>query len=67
MLAVLPLENLTGNTDQEFFVDGLHEEMIARLGRLRPERLGVIARTSVLQYKTNRQSIAEIGAALGVR
>ena len=67
MLAVLPLENLTGNTDQEFFVDGLHEEMIARLGRLRPERLGVIARTSVLQYKTNRKSIAEIGAALGVR
>ena len=66
MLAVLPLENLTGSEDQDFFVDGLHEEMISRLSRLRPDRLGVIARTSVLQYKKSRKSIAEIGDALGV-
>jgi hypothetical protein len=58
MLAALPLENLTGSTEQEYFVDGLHEEILSRLGRLRPDRLGVIARTSMLQYKGTKTSIA---------
>jgi serine/threonine protein kinase/TolB-like protein len=65
MLAALPLENLTGSTEQEYFIDGLHEEIISRLGRLRPDRLGVIARTSMLQYKGTKKPIALIGGELG--
>ena len=45
MLAVLPLQNLTGDPEQEYFADGFTEELIAQLGRLQPEQLGVIART----------------------
>src|SRR6266852_2674975 len=51
MLAVLPFQNLTGNADQEYLTDGLTEEMITQLGRLQPERLGVIARTSGMGLK----------------
>src|SRR6202034_29816 len=51
MLAVLPFENLTGDAAQDYLSDGLTEEMIAQLGHLDPERLGVIARTSVMHYK----------------
>jgi TolB-like protein/Flp pilus assembly protein TadD len=65
MLAVLPVENLTGIEEQGYFADGLHDEMISRLGRLRPERLGVIARTSMLQYIGTRKSIVQIGRELG--
>ena len=50
-MAVLPFENLTGDPGQEYFSDGLTEEMISRLGNLDPQRLGVIARTSVMHYK----------------
>lgn len=46
MLAVLPFENLSGDEEQEYFGDGLTDEMIAQLGRLNPARLGGIARTS---------------------
>ncbi|NIV36182.1 MAG: tetratricopeptide repeat protein [Anaerolineae bacterium] len=66
MLAVLPFENLSGNPDQEYFSDGLTEEMITELGRLRPERLGVIARTSVMQYKQTTRNTQQIGRDLGV-
>jgi TolB-like protein len=52
--------------EREYFVDGLHEEIISRLGRLRPDRLGVIARTSTMQYKATTKSIATIGEELGV-
>ncbi len=48
MLAVLPFENLTGDAAQDYFSDGLTEEMITQLGNLNPHRLGVIARTSVM-------------------
>src|SRR5262249_45590538 len=65
MLAVLPLENLTGSDERAYFVDGLHEESISRPGRLQPSRLGVIARTSVLQYKGASKPIAQIGQELG--
>jgi TolB-like protein len=51
MIAVLPFENLIGDLDQEYFSDGLTEEMITQLARLNPERLGVIACTSSLRYK----------------
>jgi TolB-like protein len=66
MLAVLPFENLGGNPEQEYFADGLTEEMIAQLGGLNPKRLGVIARTSSNQYKGTKKSIAQIAAELQV-
>lgn len=47
MLAVLPFENMSSRKDQEYFSDGLTEEMITQLGRMNPERLGVIARCGV--------------------
>ncbi len=67
MLAVLPFENLTGDTAQEYFSDGLTEEMIGQLGRLDPGHLGVIARTSVMHYKGNREQLDKIGRELGVQ
>ena len=65
-LAVLPFENLSPDPDQEFFSDGLTEEMISELGRLNPLRLGVIARTSAMQYKRTTKRIDEIGRELDV-
>ncbi len=67
MLAVLPFENLTGDSGQEYFSDGLTEEMIAGLGRLNPEHLGVIARTSVMIYKHSPKGLDQIGRELGVQ
>jgi TolB-like protein len=66
MLLVLPFENLCGDDEQEFFADGLTEEMIVQLGRLNPKRLGVIARTSVARYKATRKSIGEIAEEMHV-
>ena len=66
MLAVLPFENLSGDPQQEFFSDGLTEEMIAQLGTLQPQRLGVIARTSAMLYKGSKKPISKIGRELGV-
>jgi len=64
ILAVLPFENLSGDADQEYFVDGLTEELTAQLGQLDPKHLGVIARTSAMRYKGTKKSAAEIGAEL---
>lgn len=66
MLAVLPFENLSGDPTQEYFNDGLTEEMITQLSRLNPEQMGVIARTSAMRYKGTKKSIREIGGELGV-
>ena len=66
MMAVLPFENLSGDSEQDYFSDGMTEEMIARLGRLQPLRLGVIARTSAMTYKGVRKDVAQIGRELGV-
>ncbi|MGE5179153.1 MAG: protein kinase domain-containing protein [Bacteroidota bacterium] len=66
MLAVLPLENMSADPEQEFFTDGMTEELIAHLGRLQPKRLGVIARTSAMRYKKTAKSVDEIGRELGV-
>ncbi len=65
ILAVLPFENLTGDPAQEYFSDGMAEEMIARLGRLYPQRLGVIARASAIRYKNTDKDIDQIGRELG--
>ncbi len=67
MLAVLPFENFTGDAGQEYFSDGLTEEMISQLGDLDPAHLGVIARTSVMHYKHTQESIPQIGKDLGVQ
>ena len=66
MLAVLPFENLSQDKKQEYLSDGLTEEMITQLGRLSPERLGVIARTSAMQFKHSKLDIQQIGRELGV-
>ncbi len=66
MLAILPFENLSGDPEQGYISDGLTEEMIAELGRLDPARLGVIARTSVMTYRSTAKSVAEIARELGV-
>ncbi len=67
MLAVLPFENLTGDATQDYFSDGFTEEMITQLGRLDPQHVGVIARTSVMRYKDTHQPLAQIGRELGVQ
>src|SRR4029077_8286278 len=67
MLAVLPFENLSGDPEQEYFTDGMTEEMITRLSQLNPERLGVIARGSVVHYKHNDKAMDQIGRELGVQ
>lgn len=66
MLAILPFENLSGDPQQEYFADGLTEEMISHLGQLNPKRLGVIARTSAIQYKNTKKTISEIAEELNV-
>jgi TolB-like protein/DNA-binding winged helix-turn-helix (wHTH) protein/Tfp pilus assembly protein PilF len=67
LVAVLPFENLTGNAAQDYFSDGLTEEMIAQLGPLDPQRLGVIARTSVMHYKHTQERLDQVGRELGVQ
>jgi TolB-like protein/DNA-binding winged helix-turn-helix (wHTH) protein/tetratricopeptide (TPR) repeat protein len=66
VLLVLPFQNLSADAEQEYFSDGLTEEMITQLARLQPERLAVIARTSSMHYKGTNKTIDEIGRELGV-
>jgi len=63
-IAVLPLENLTGETEKEFFVDVATEELIGQLGKLGAWR--VISRTSVMRYKGVDKPLAEIARELNV-
>ena len=65
-LAVLPFENLTGDPNQEYFSDGLTDEMITQLGRLQPDRLRVIARSSAMQYKNREEPLEAMARELGV-
>jgi len=67
MLAVLPFENLTGDPSKEYLADGLTEETISQLGRLNPDQLGVIARTSVMAYKHKGERLNQIGRDLSVQ
>ena len=64
ILAVLPFDNLSHDPDQEFFTDGLTEEMIAQLAKLNPERLSVIARGSVTKYKGSSVAVSQVGKEL---
>jgi eukaryotic-like serine/threonine-protein kinase len=65
-LAVLPFVNLSGDPEEEFFTDGITEEMIIQLGRLHPDGLSVIARTSVMRYKKRETPLEQIGRELDV-
>jgi|HubBroStandDraft_1064217.scaffolds.fasta_scaffold03062_3 TolB-like protein/DNA-binding winged helix-turn-helix (wHTH) protein/Flp pilus assembly protein TadD len=67
MLAVLPFENLTGDAGQEYFSDGMTEEMITQMGSLDPDHVGVIARTSVMHYKRSQEQLEQIAHELGVQ
>ena len=66
MLAVLPFENLTGNAEQDYFSEGLTEEMIVRIGNLDARRLGVIARASVARYRRAESDLRRLVRDLGV-
>jgi serine/threonine protein kinase/tetratricopeptide (TPR) repeat protein len=63
-LAVLPLKNLSGDEKNEFFVDGMTEELITQLASLRA--LKVISRTSIMRYKDSDKPLTEIASDLGV-
>jgi TolB-like protein/Flp pilus assembly protein TadD len=63
-IAILPFQNLSGDPNQEFFSDGLTEEMIIQVGQLQPSQLSVIARTSVMPYKGSTKGVATIGNEL---
>ncbi len=63
-IAVLPLENLSGDPSQEYFADGITDELITEIAQLRPLR--VTSRTSIMRYKGTHKSLPEIGSELGV-
>jgi TolB-like protein len=63
-IAVLPLTNLTGDPQQEYFADGMTEALIADLAKVKA--LKVISRTSVMQYKERKKTIPEIARELKV-
>jgi TolB-like protein len=65
LLAIVPLRNLSGDPEQEYFSDGLTEEMIAQLSRINPQQLGVIARGSAMKYKNSSKGADQIGRELG--
>src|SRR5579864_2123058 len=65
-LAVLPFGNLNADPEQDYFSDGLTEEMITQLTRLQPARLGVIATSTAMNYKASNKSLGQIKAELGV-
>jgi len=63
-VAVLPLENLSGDASQEYFADGMTDQLIATLGRI--SALRVISRTSVMGYKGARKPLPQIARELNV-
>jgi len=63
-LAVLPLANFSGDPSQEYFSDGMTEELITELAKI--GSLKVISRTSVMQFKGTKKPLREIAAVLGV-
>jgi TolB-like protein/Tfp pilus assembly protein PilF len=65
LIAVLPFEDLSGN-EQEYLADGLTDEVISQLGRFNPDTLGVIARTTVMQYKGVSRPVRQIADELNV-
>jgi adenylate cyclase len=64
-IAVLPFRNMSGDPEQEYFVDGMVEEIITALSRIRS--LFVIARNSSFTYKGQAVDVKRVGRELGVR
>jgi adenylate cyclase len=64
-IAVLPFQNMSGDLDQEYFVDGMVEEIITALSRIR--WLFVVARNSSFTYKGRAIDVTQVGRELGVR
>src|SRR5262249_33188690 len=64
-IAVLPFDNLSGDAEQDYFADGIAEEIITALSRFRS--LFVIARNSSFTYKGRAVDIKQVGRGLGVR
>ena len=63
-IAVLPFDNISNDPDQEYFCDGMTEQIITNLSKIK--RLKVIARTSVMTYKNSDKQIQQIGKDLNV-
>ncbi len=63
-IAVLPLENLSGDPGQDYFADGMTDELITNLAQLSGVR--VISRTSIMQYKDTKKTLPQIGRELNV-
>jgi TolB-like protein/DNA-binding winged helix-turn-helix (wHTH) protein len=63
-VAVLPLQNFSNDPSQEYFVDGMTDELITDLAQIR--ELKVVSRTSIMQYKGTHSSLPQIGKELGV-
>jgi TolB-like protein/tetratricopeptide (TPR) repeat protein len=63
-IAVLPFENLSSSKEDEYFSDGVTEDILTQLSKI--EKLKVVSRTSVMQYKNTTKSVREIGKELGV-
>ena len=63
-VAVLPLQNLSNDANQEYFADGMTDELITDLAQIRA--LKVVSKTSIMQYKGTRTALPQIGRELGV-
>jgi len=63
-IAVLPFDNLSDDKEDEFFSDGIHDDILTQLSKI--SELNVISRSSVIRYKGTDKSIPEIGKELGV-
>jgi TolB-like protein len=63
-LAVLPLENLSHDPEQEYFADGMTETLITNLSKI--DTLRVVSRTSAMQYKGTKKTLPEIARELNV-
>ena len=63
-LAVLPLTNLSGDPEQDYFAEGMTEALITELGKISPPR--VISRQSIMQYRGSKKGLSEIARELNV-
>lgn len=64
IIAVLPFENLSGDAERDYLADGLTEETIVTLGQIDPDRMQVVGRTSMTEYRRTSKSLATIGREL---
>lgn len=66
LVLVLPFQDLSPEQDQAYFAEGLTEELTSELAQLHPSQLGVIARTTAMQYKGAHKTVDQISRELGV-